>query len=53
MVLRALRIGVQRELRIHKALGNPIATWRDGKIVIVPPEEIKLEDLPPNGNQPK
>lgn len=26
----------------HKALGHPIVIWRDGKVVIVPPEEIEL-----------
>jgi hypothetical protein len=29
---------------IHKRLGNPVATWRDGKVVIVPPEEIPVDD---------
>ncbi|MBI3374190.1 MAG: zeta toxin family protein [Betaproteobacteria bacterium] len=26
----------------HKALGIPIVTWRDGKVVVVPPEEIEV-----------
>jgi len=29
---------------LHKKLGNPIAIARDGKVVILPPEEIP--DLP-------
>jgi hypothetical protein len=33
---------VQHALSIHKRLGNPIATWKDGKVVIIPPEEIVL-----------
>jgi hypothetical protein len=34
-----------RQARImHKKLGNPIASWRDGKVVIIPPEEIPIED---------
>lgn len=24
--------------------GNPIASWQDGKVVIIPPEEILIED---------
>ena len=24
----------------HRRLGNPIAVWRDGKVVWIPPEEI-------------
>jgi ABC-type proline/glycine betaine transport system ATPase subunit len=27
---------------MHKRLGNPIAIWKDGKVVIVPPEEIVI-----------
>ncbi len=26
----------------HKALGHPIVIWRDGKVVVVPPEEIDI-----------
>ena len=37
---------VRRELRIHKALGNPIVIERDGQIVTIPPEEIQVEDEP-------
>lgn len=44
MVLRALKIGGQRALRIHKAIGNPIATFEDGKVVIVQPEDIKIDE---------
>ena len=31
---------VNDALRMHKRLGNPIAAWQDGKVVIIPPEEI-------------
>ena len=26
----------------HKALGIPIADWRDGRVVEIPPEEIQV-----------
>jgi predicted ABC-type ATPase len=39
-ILAAVNRGVRRELAIHKALGVPAVTWRDGKVVIVPPEEL-------------
>lgn len=26
----------------HKALGHPIVIWRDGKVVVVPPEDIEV-----------
>jgi len=46
MALEALKIGVRRALRIHKALGNPIAAERDGKVVWIPAEQIQVDDAP-------
>ena len=37
-----LQRAVNHALPMHKRLGNPIATWKDGKVVIVPPEEIVI-----------
>lgn len=37
---KILQRAVNHALLMHKRLGNPIATWKDGKVVIVPPEEI-------------
>ena len=45
---RALRRGVRLALLEHKRAGNPIAEWRDGKVVWVPPEEIP--DYDPNSD---
>lgn len=39
---KVLQRAVNHALLMHKRLGNPIATWRDGKVVIVPPEEIVI-----------
>jgi len=39
-VLAAARRATAEAVRMHKKLGNPIAVWRDGKVVILPPEEI-------------
>ena len=50
--VNALEIGkvfqraVNDALRMHKRLGNPIAAWKDGKVVIIPPEEIVIPDDP-------
>jgi hypothetical protein len=30
---------------IHKAFGNPIAAWQDGKVVMIPPSEIRLTSI--------
>jgi len=37
-----LQAAVRETLSIHKRLGNSIAVWKDGKVVIVPPEEIVI-----------
>lgn len=37
---RALQKAVREAIRRHKRLGEPIAVWRDGKVVILPAEEI-------------
>ena len=44
-----LQRAVNHALLMHKRLGNPIATWKDGKVVIVPPEEIFI---PPDVSEP-
>jgi hypothetical protein len=41
---RRFRVAVREALRDHKLAGNPIAVWRNGKVVIVPPEEITWSD---------
>ena len=38
-----LRRAVRHALLDHKR-GNPIAVWKDGKVVILQPEEILTED---------
>ena len=40
----ALREAARDARRFHKALGNPMATWRDGEVVWVQPEDIQVED---------
>jgi hypothetical protein len=37
---RALRQAVREAVLRHKRLGQPIAVWRDGRVVEIPPEEI-------------
>jgi len=43
-ILDALNRGAQEALRCHKLLGQPVAVWRDGKAVVIPAEEIRLDD---------
>ncbi len=37
----AAQQAVRAALREHKLAGNPIAVWREGKVVLVPPEQIE------------
>ena len=40
----ALDEAVRAAILDHKRAGNPIATWRDGKVVWLSPDEIPDED---------
>jgi hypothetical protein len=39
---QAFKLAVRDALRMHKRIGNPIAAWKDGQVVIIPPEEILI-----------
>ncbi|MBI4639205.1 MAG: hypothetical protein HY731_00830 [Candidatus Tectomicrobia bacterium] len=47
VIEEVLQRAVQRALVVHKRAGNPIATWKDGKVMLLPPEEIPVEDSMP------
>lgn len=36
----AIRQAVQEALQQHKRLGNPVASWENGQVVWIPPEQI-------------
>jgi hypothetical protein len=40
-IVEAAGRAVQEAIRDHKRAGNPIAEWRDGRVVLVPPEQIE------------
>jgi hypothetical protein len=40
----ALRRAVRHALLEHKRAGNPIATWINGQVILIPPDQIKVED---------
>ena len=46
LVEAAMKRGVRDALLRHKLLGESIAVWRDGKVVIVPADEIVVPELP-------
>lgn len=39
-----LEQAVIRALIEHKRAGNPVASWQDGRVVILQPEEIDITD---------
>jgi hypothetical protein len=40
----ALKEAARDARRLHKALGNPMATWRNGRVLWVQPEDIDIDD---------
>ena len=50
----ALKEAARDARRLHKALGNPMATWKDGQVVWVRPEDIDVDDdSEQESNQPE
>jgi hypothetical protein len=39
-VIAAVEQATRDAVQMHKRLGNPIAIWREGKVVILQPDEI-------------
>jgi hypothetical protein len=39
-IIEAIGNAVREAIRDHKRAGNPIAEWRVGRVVLVPPEQI-------------
>lgn len=42
IITRALAQGVRDALLKHKQTGNPVVVWREGKIVWLKPEDIRV-----------
>jgi len=42
-VKTAMQAGINAALLKHKQLGEPICVWRDGKVVWIAPEDIKIK----------
>ena len=43
----ALREAARDARRLHKALGHPMATMKNGQVVWVQPEDIQVDETPP------
>lgn len=44
-VIKAVAASAQQARREHKQAGRPIAVEKDGKVVLIPPEEIELSQF--------
>ena len=42
LIDQALVESVKQALLVHKRAGNPVAEWRDGKVVFIQPEDITV-----------
>lgn len=42
VVEEILRKAVKNALLLHKKANNPVAIWKDGKVLILSPEDIKV-----------
>ena len=42
VIERAINKAVTEALKMHKLAKNPVAVWRDGKVVILSPYEIMI-----------
>lgn len=40
-----IQLAAAKAIARHKALGESIAVWRDGKVVIVPAKDIKVPKI--------
>jgi hypothetical protein len=41
-LIEAAQKAVRAALREHKLVGNSIAVWRNGRVVLLPPEKIDV-----------
>ena len=44
LILEQIGLAVREALLDHKRAGNPIAVWRNGRVEIIQPEDIPVDD---------
>jgi hypothetical protein len=52
LIEAALRRGVREAMIRHKKLGQSVVGFRDGRPVIIPPEEIVISEEPADAEKP-
>jgi hypothetical protein len=43
--LMALKVAVKKAIEEHAREGLPIYVWRDGKVVEIPPDELRAQSI--------
>ena len=43
-IMRALRKATAQAMLRHKRAGVPVATWKDGKVAWIAPEDIQIDE---------
>ncbi|MBP0028642.1 hypothetical protein [Roseofilum sp. Guam] len=43
LIDQAIKKAVNRAVWEHKQLGNPVAAWKDGKVVWIAPEDLDID----------
>jgi hypothetical protein len=43
LIDQAIKEAIEKAVWEHKQVGNPVAVWRDGKVVWLTPEELKIK----------
>ncbi|GAB4289202.1 MAG: hypothetical protein Fur0025_23610 [Oscillatoriaceae cyanobacterium] len=43
LIDQAIKQAIDKAVWEHQQVGNPVAAWRDGKVVWIPPEELKIK----------
>ncbi|MFL6230734.1 MAG: hypothetical protein ACJ741_18325 [Pyrinomonadaceae bacterium] len=43
----AAQRAAEHALLVHKREGCPVSSWKDGRLVITPPEKIRVEEPSP------
>ncbi len=49
LIDKAIALAAKSAILQHKQKGQPLTVWRNGKTVLIPPEELDLESIPDQG----
>ena len=47
LIIEGVKEAVARALERHKKLGEPVAVWKDGKVVMLKPSQIRPRSTRP------